>query len=168
MWYTGTNVTWLKVIFNKALKVAVESQKCAFICMLCSLALYLTCTQLLHLFISVHSFYSSNQTHSLTPISFSLFFAFGYAQWTSIFMDFPVKLLFAAYLILSLAIDGTQADTMVTGTVFCDQCKDGQRSIFDYPVNGEIYIYYPFKFLLNIVCGLNMQIAIVIYKNKTL
>ncbi|OAY66375.1 hypothetical protein ACMD2_18636 [Ananas comosus] len=25
---------------------------------------------------------------------------------------------------------------MVTGTVFCDQCKDGQRSIFDYPLSG--------------------------------
>lgn len=25
---------------------------------------------------------------------------------------------------------------MVTGTVFCDQCKDGQVSIFDYPMSG--------------------------------
>ncbi|KAJ4759830.1 Pollen Ole e 1 allergen and extensin family protein [Rhynchospora pubera] len=28
------------------------------------------------------------------------------------------------------------ADTMVTGMVFCDQCKDGQRSFFDYPLYG--------------------------------
>ena len=53
-------------------------------------------------------------------------------------MDLPEKLFFAAFLILSVATDGMRADTMVTGTVFCDQCKDGQRSPFDYPVNGEI------------------------------
>ncbi|KAJ3679878.1 hypothetical protein LUZ60_016156 [Juncus effusus] len=28
------------------------------------------------------------------------------------------------------------ADTLVTGMVFCDQCKDGQRSFFDYPLSG--------------------------------
>jgi len=54
------------------------------------------------------------------------------------FMELPEKLLFAIFLILSVAIDGTKADTMLTGTVICDQCKDGQRSLFDYPVNGEI------------------------------
>ncbi|WCJ38063.1 Pollen Ole e 1 allergen and extensin family protein [Euphorbia peplus] len=27
-------------------------------------------------------------------------------------------------------------DAMVSGTVFCDQCKDGQRSLFDYPISG--------------------------------
>ena len=48
-----------------------------------------------------------------------------------------MKLFLAALLILAAAIHETQADTMVTGTVFCDQCKDGQRSLFDYPVNGE-------------------------------
>ncbi|CAL0326905.1 unnamed protein product [Lupinus luteus] len=47
------------------------------------------------------------------------------------------KLLFTAlFVILLLGIHGTQADTMVTGTVFCDQCKDGKISLFDYPVNG--------------------------------
>ncbi|XP_027353911.1 uncharacterized protein LOC113864426 [Abrus precatorius] len=51
-------------------------------------------------------------------------------------MDLHEKLFFAAFLVLSVAIDETRADTMVTGTVFCDQCKDGQRSLFDYPVNG--------------------------------
>nr|CAD1844214.1 unnamed protein product [Ananas comosus var. bracteatus] len=43
-------------------------------------------------------------------------------------------------LVLGVAIGGSvtlaRADTMVTGTVFCDQCKDGQRSIFDYPLSG--------------------------------
>ncbi|KAK6916687.1 hypothetical protein RJ641_019548 [Dillenia turbinata] len=35
-----------------------------------------------------------------------------------------------------MAIDGTEAYAMVTGTVFCDQCKDGQISLFDYPLYG--------------------------------
>lgn len=30
------------------------------------------------------------------------------------------------------------ADTMVTGMVFCDQCKDGQRSFFDSPLYGTL------------------------------
>ncbi|XP_031260051.1 uncharacterized protein LOC116118225 [Pistacia vera] len=44
--------------------------------------------------------------------------------------------LFTAFLILAAAIDATLADTTVSGTVFCDQCKDGQLSLFDYPVSG--------------------------------
>lgn len=47
-----------------------------------------------------------------------------------------VKLLVVALLILGAAIDGARADAMVSGSVFCDQCKDGQRSMFDYPING--------------------------------
>ncbi|KAL0334616.1 UNVERIFIED_CONTAM: hypothetical protein Sradi_4673500 [Sesamum radiatum] len=31
---------------------------------------------------------------------------------------------------------GAHGDAMVTGTVFCDQCKDGQISLFDYPSYG--------------------------------
>ncbi|BFG42275.1 hypothetical protein CerSpe_285490 [Prunus speciosa] len=51
-------------------------------------------------------------------------------------MDWLEKFILAALLILAAAIDGAQADTMVSGTVFCDQCKDGERSLFDYPING--------------------------------
>ncbi|XP_030531926.1 protodermal factor 1 [Rhodamnia argentea] len=52
-------------------------------------------------------------------------------------MDYSMhRLLFTALLILASAIDGTRGDAMVTGTVFCDQCKDGQRSLFDYPIYG--------------------------------
>jgi ABC-type uncharacterized transport system permease subunit len=29
-----------------------------------------------------------------------------------------------------------KADKIVTGMVFCDQCKDGQRSFLDYPLYG--------------------------------
>ncbi|XP_007041917.2 PREDICTED: protodermal factor 1 [Theobroma cacao] len=51
-------------------------------------------------------------------------------------MDLAHKLLLTALLIVAAALDGTQAAAMVSGTVFCDQCKDGQRSLFDYPLNG--------------------------------
>lgn len=48
----------------------------------------------------------------------------------------------AALLLLILAaaaIDGAHANTLVSGTVFCDQCKDGERSLFDYPIYGQIH-----------------------------
>ena len=54
-------------------------------------------------------------------------------------MAWPLKLLLAVFLILAAAIGQTHGYAMVTGTVLCDQCKDGQVSLFDYPVLGEIY-----------------------------
>ncbi|CAK9153653.1 unnamed protein product [Ilex paraguariensis] len=51
-------------------------------------------------------------------------------------MDWSHKLLFTAFLIVAAATHGTQGDAVVTGTVFCDQCKDGQISLFDYPLYG--------------------------------
>ncbi|XVE48901.1 hypothetical protein DITRI_Ditri01bG0039000 [Diplodiscus trichospermus] len=51
-------------------------------------------------------------------------------------MDLADKFLFTALLIVAAAIDGTQAAAMVSGTVFCNQCKDGQISLFDYPLSG--------------------------------
>uniref|UniRef100_A0A803QT17 Uncharacterized protein n=1 Tax=Cannabis sativa TaxID=3483 RepID=A0A803QT17_CANSA len=51
-------------------------------------------------------------------------------------MGLPQQLFFVSFLIFAAAIDGIQGDAMVTGTVFCDQCKDGQRSWFDYPISG--------------------------------
>ncbi|GAB4853205.1 hypothetical protein Ancab_017392 [Ancistrocladus abbreviatus] len=45
-------------------------------------------------------------------------------------------LLLIAFLIAAAAIDGVQCGAVVTGTVFCDQCKDGQISLFDYPLDG--------------------------------
>jgi hypothetical protein len=56
-------------------------------------------------------------------------------------MDWLEKLFFAGFIILAAAIDAAQADAMVTGTVFCDQCKDGERSLFDYPIYGEISLH---------------------------
>lgn len=56
-------------------------------------------------------------------------------------MDWQLKILFAAFLLAAAAIHGAQGDAMVTGTVFCDQCKDGQISLFDYPLRGDqIYL----------------------------
>ncbi|KAL9414639.1 hypothetical protein AB3S75_042992 [Citrus x aurantiifolia] len=51
-------------------------------------------------------------------------------------MDWSHGLLFAALLITAAAIHGAQAYAMVSGYVFCDQCKDGQISLFDYPIYG--------------------------------
>ncbi|XP_015063023.1 uncharacterized protein LOC107008482 [Solanum pennellii] len=51
-------------------------------------------------------------------------------------MDWSQKHYFTAFLIVATAIRGIHGYTMVSGTVFCDQCKDGQISIFDYPLNG--------------------------------
>ncbi|XP_076958439.1 uncharacterized protein LOC143634165 [Bidens hawaiensis] len=39
-------------------------------------------------------------------------------------------------LVVAVAIDGAHADTTVTGTVFCDQCKDGGFDTLDYPLGG--------------------------------
>ncbi|KAK3028467.1 hypothetical protein RJ639_040036 [Escallonia herrerae] len=52
-------------------------------------------------------------------------------------MDWLDKFKITAFLLVAAAaIRGTHGDTMVTGTVFCDQCKDGQVSLFDYPMSG--------------------------------
>ncbi|CAL1353152.1 unnamed protein product [Linum trigynum] len=48
-------------------------------------------------------------------------------------LGFSVALLL---FLISAAIDGAGADATVMGTVFCDQCKDGQISLFDYPMSG--------------------------------
>nr|XP_043613052.1 uncharacterized protein LOC122585017 [Erigeron canadensis] len=41
-----------------------------------------------------------------------------------------------AILIVGSVIGGANGDAMVSGSVFCDQCKDGQVSLFDYPLSG--------------------------------
>lgn len=75
---------------------------------------------------------------SLSGLPFTLFLSL--KGFTS-FMDWPLKILFAAFLLAAAAIHGAQGDAMVTGTVFCDQCKDGQISLFDYPLRGDqIYL----------------------------
>ncbi|KAJ8774887.1 hypothetical protein K2173_019891 [Erythroxylum novogranatense] len=35
-------------------------------------------------------------------------------------------------------IEWANANTVVTGAVFCDQCKDGQISLYDYPICGVL------------------------------
>ncbi|XP_010467391.1 PREDICTED: CASP-like protein 4A2 [Camelina sativa] len=44
--------------------------------------------------------------------------------------------LFVSFLILCLAANEVAGYATVTGSVFCDQCKDGERSLFDFPVSG--------------------------------
>ncbi|XP_059314358.1 protodermal factor 1 isoform X2 [Lycium ferocissimum] len=53
-------------------------------------------------------------------------------------MDWSQKLYFTAFVVVATAasIRGIHGYAMVSGTVFCDQCKDGQVSLFDYPLNG--------------------------------
>lgn len=47
------------------------------------------------------------------------------------------EFLLLASLILASSVYRARADATVTGTVFCDQCKDGGVSLFDYPLNGK-------------------------------
>uniref|UniRef100_M4F884 Pollen Ole e 1 allergen and extensin family protein n=1 Tax=Brassica campestris TaxID=3711 RepID=M4F884_BRACM len=51
-------------------------------------------------------------------------------------MDSNHTILFVAFLILCLTVNGVTGYATVTGTVFCDQCKDGEKSLFDFPVSG--------------------------------
>ncbi|PIA56896.1 hypothetical protein AQUCO_00700920v1 [Aquilegia coerulea] len=47
----------------------------------------------------------------------------------------PSFILFLVLLLVAF-VQKTRGDAMVSGTVFCDQCKDGHRSLFDYPLSG--------------------------------
>ncbi|KAL9690454.1 hypothetical protein QQ045_010852 [Rhodiola kirilowii] len=52
-------------------------------------------------------------------------------------MDAPTRswlLLLAIF--YAVVVYKANAATIVTGTVFCDQCKDGHLSLFDYPISG--------------------------------
>ncbi|KAK9164473.1 hypothetical protein Syun_005375 [Stephania yunnanensis] len=52
-------------------------------------------------------------------------------------MESLCKLVFAVLLLLVAGlVDETKADGMISGTVYCDRCKDGSLSLFDYPLNG--------------------------------
>ncbi|XP_010526903.1 PREDICTED: uncharacterized protein LOC104804336 [Tarenaya hassleriana] len=46
------------------------------------------------------------------------------------------KLMFLMFIVFCIATDRVRGYATVTGTVFCDQCKDGEISLFDYPVSG--------------------------------
>lgn len=74
-------------------------------------------------------------------------------------MGWPERFLFAAFLIVAAAIHGTHGDAMVSGTVFCDQCKDGQISLFDYPLNGEILLmhFYFHYYMFNLYTYIQME-----------
>lgn len=44
-------------------------------------------------------------------------------------------------LVTGVAVHVAEAQTTVTGTVFCDRCKDGKLSALDYPLAGNIYTH---------------------------
>lgn len=76
-------------------------------------------------------------------------------------------LLFVAFLVLCLATDGVTGYATVTGTVFCDQCKDGERSLFDFPVSGNnnnIFIHCflclcSLRCVVNFVAGIKVSVT---------
>lgn len=59
-------------------------------------------------------------------------------------MDWLLKLFLTVSLIIGASIHDVHGDAMVTGTVFCDQCKDGQISLYDYPLYGTTFLTFFF------------------------
>ncbi|KAG9442587.1 hypothetical protein H6P81_018441 [Aristolochia fimbriata] len=51
-------------------------------------------------------------------------------------MGSVMKLQVAAFLLLLCAAQKVMGDAMVTGSVICDQCRDGEMTLFDYPLSG--------------------------------
>ncbi|KAL8128460.1 hypothetical protein V2J09_017615 [Rumex salicifolius] len=47
-----------------------------------------------------------------------------------------IVLLLVGIVIVGGAMKGVHGGAIVSGTVFCDQCKDGRISLFDYPLYG--------------------------------
>ncbi|KAK1369409.1 Pollen-specific protein-like [Heracleum sosnowskyi] len=59
-------------------------------------------------------------------------------------MGWPARFLFTAFLIVAAAIHGIEGDALVSGTVFCDRCKDGRVTLFDFPLNGmKVSVFCP-------------------------
>ncbi|KAH0451823.1 hypothetical protein IEQ34_019122 [Dendrobium chrysotoxum] len=50
--------------------------------------------------------------------------------------EFILRILLPLFLLLKAGVISVNGDALVTGTVFCDQCKDGSRGFFDYPLSG--------------------------------
>lgn len=76
-----------------------------------------------------------------------------FSQSLQLIMDSLHKLLFSAFLVVAVAINGARGDAMVTGAVFCDQCKDGQISLFDYPLYGTwcfVFGFFKVSWILSV------------------
>ncbi|XP_074332921.1 uncharacterized protein LOC141670813 [Apium graveolens] len=59
-------------------------------------------------------------------------------------MGSPEMFLFTAFLTFAAAIHGIEGDALVSGTVFCDRCKDGRVTLFDYPLDGmKVSVFCP-------------------------
>ncbi|KAL5725734.1 hypothetical protein ACHQM5_008850 [Ranunculus cassubicifolius] len=50
-------------------------------------------------------------------------------------IPFTASLLLLSLMVLAF-LNQARGDSIVTGTVFCDQCKDGKMSLFDYPLSS--------------------------------
>ncbi|CAM8907137.1 unnamed protein product [Rhodiola kirilowii] len=61
----------------------------------------------------------------------------GWQQLPSLMGSMRMTLFAAFLLVIGVATHGAQAQTTVTGTVFCDRCKDGKLSALDYPLAGS-------------------------------
>ncbi|KAK4747753.1 hypothetical protein SAY87_014339 [Trapa incisa] len=51
-------------------------------------------------------------------------------------MDPLPRLLLAVFIVLAASVSGTGGNALVSGSVFCDHCRDGKISMFDYPLGG--------------------------------
>ncbi|XP_020587277.1 uncharacterized protein LOC110029362 [Phalaenopsis equestris] len=49
---------------------------------------------------------------------------------------FHFRILLLVFLLMKASVITVNGDALVTGSVFCDQCKDGSRGLFDYPLSG--------------------------------
>ncbi|OWM83941.1 formin-2 [Punica granatum] len=55
-------------------------------------------------------------------------------------MDCMQRYIFGIFFILAAVIGGTRGKVLVSGLVYCDQCKDGKYSHMDYPLKGVTVI----------------------------
>ncbi|KAK4800630.1 hypothetical protein SAY86_021117 [Trapa natans] len=51
-------------------------------------------------------------------------------------MDPHPRFLLAIFIVFAAAVSGVRGSALVAGSVFCDHCRDGKISIFDYPLGG--------------------------------
>ncbi|XP_047332805.1 uncharacterized protein LOC124936353 [Impatiens glandulifera] len=79
------------------------------------------------IYISYKLIFTIKQTHH----KISIFFPMDHYPLLFTAIAFAVAVAVAAVI-----LPGAQADAIVSGIVFCDQCKDGKISLFDYPLNG--------------------------------
>lgn len=53
-------------------------------------------------------------------------------------MDQAQRLHVLVLLVLAAAVGGARGNALVSGFVMCDHCRDGQITLFDYPLAGTV------------------------------